>query len=74
MKIDELVAYQLSALNIAIKQLNDCLERNGSLSPGQFPDAIRATIERAGSQRERPDYVLLSDLLRLLDDDSHPLN
>lgn len=62
-----LVGYQQNAVHMALKQLVECLVNNGSLREGQFEQALRNTIEHEDAESGRPDYLILSDLLALLE-------
>jgi hypothetical protein len=53
-------------LQRALVTLSKCLTDNGALKPGQFSSAIKATLNEAEVDRERPDYHYLQVLADML--------
>ena len=65
------IAYTANYASVVFKI--KCLEKNGSLRPGQVQTALRATIGHPKAERHRLDYVLLAGLLNQLDASEEPL-
>jgi hypothetical protein len=61
------IAYTTNYASVVFKLLIECLEANGALHPGQFQKVLRATIAHPKAERQRLDYVLLSELLKQLE-------
>ena len=57
-------------LFFVVHALVNCLRDNGALRSGQIEQTLRATIDSAGNERARLDYVWLQDLLNRLE--GHP--
>ena len=51
----------------ALVILSKCLMINGVLQPGQFSSAIKATLNEAEVDLQRPDYHYLQVLAEMLD-------
>ncbi len=66
-KLEQLVAYQANANAIAFKVLVEALVANGALRDGQIQDELRATIVGM-NEPARPDLLMLSDLLEVLEE------
>jgi hypothetical protein len=47
--------------------LVNCLKNRNALGARQYENALRETIEADGAERERLDYVLLANLLAMLE-------
>jgi hypothetical protein len=45
----------------------NCLKNQGALGDRQYENALRATIEAEGAERERLDYQFLANLLAALE-------
>ena len=66
-KTVEVIALYASATQNAFVILSKCLMNNGALQPGQFSSAIKATLNEAEIDRQRPDYHYLQVLAEMLD-------
>jgi hypothetical protein len=66
-KTVEVIALYASATQNALVTLSKCLMENGALKPGQFSSAIKATLNEAEVDPERPDYHYLQVLAAMLD-------
>jgi hypothetical protein len=66
----ERLAHTSNFVAIALVILVNCLKNEGALGPRQYEDALRATIEADGAQRDRLDYQLLAQLLAVLEKQS----
>jgi hypothetical protein len=64
---DKVAAYVANYAAQAILILVQCLKNQGALRERQYEDALRRTIEAAGAEAKRFDYVLLQELLALLE-------
>ena len=64
------LGYHANFTAMAIHALVNCLKENGALRSGQVEQILRATIDNAGNESTRLDYVLLQDLLKRLE--GHP--
>ena len=64
------LGYHANFTAMAIHALVNCLKENGGLRSGQVEQILRATIDNAGNERTRLDYVLLQDLLKRFE--GHP--
>jgi hypothetical protein len=67
------IAYTANYASVVFKIMIECLEKNGSLRPGQVQTALRATIGHPKAEQHRLDYVLLAGLLNQLDAPEEPL-
>jgi hypothetical protein len=68
------IGHTANFANVAMRILVGCLEKNGALLPGQFQDALRATVEHPQAERERLDYQMLAQLLKSLEGEIEPLH
>jgi len=64
------LAYTANFVTIALLDLVHCLKNQGALGERQYENALRATIEADGAQRDRLDYQFLAQLLAVLEKQS----
>lgn len=64
------IGYRESAVNIILDALVRNLVKNGALKDGQIQASLQEMIERAGSESSRADYQLISDFVRLLNNET----
>jgi hypothetical protein len=61
------LACHANFVSMSIHALVKCLTENGALKPGLVERVLQSTLDNAGSERSRLDYVLLQELLNRLE-------
>ena len=62
------LALYASATQNALVILAKCMMKNGALTPGQFPAALKTTFNEADADFDRLDYQYLRQLAKMLED------
>lgn len=61
-----------SSINLSIVMLVNCLKKSGALEDDSFENALQATINAPGAEKDRLDYQMWQNLLDALQGDSPP--